>query len=242
MESKIINKAHEFFNNIGKYPNMIKINPANADLFTTFQNFRKNTTIPFGIGEISGMAVVCTQDDQDRLSENTIQFWVNGELLGDMSLSVMEEPKKYMYTTITGVYPPEVADQILNKWQQLGFLDNLNNELKYPVSSEMEKINQFLNSLHGKYFIDEIENIVFPIIKKLLTLETNNVVYNFNVYDLLLFTNFYYPQIKQYIDDIASKTPERTFDTVLETCLILSEYYEYFLNGKGFTEFLQSKH
>jgi hypothetical protein len=241
MENKIINKAHEFFNNVGRYPNMIKINPDMMDLFKTFKNFSPNSTLPFGIGEIGGMGVVCIQEEYNLLPDNTVQFWSNSELLGDLFLGEVIKETRYMYVINTGTYDPDTAIEILNKWDHLGFLTNLKEELKMPISIEMEKIYLFLNSLSGKYFIENIENYVYPIIKKLLTIETQEIAYNFNVYDVLLFTNFYYPQIKQYIDDIAARTPERTFDTVLETCLILCEYYEHFLNGRSFSEFLETK-
>jgi hypothetical protein len=242
MENKIINKAHEFFNNVGRYPNLIKINSNMEDLFKTFRNFNHNTTMPFGIGEIGGMAVMCIQEEQNLLPNMTVQYWSNSELLGDLFLGEgIPQPKEYMYMICTGSYDSETSVQVLNKWDGLGFLSNIDEELKPPIATEMEKMHQFLNMLNGQYFIEGIENIVYPIIKKLLTIEKTDKTYNFNVYDVLLFTNFYYPQIKKYIDDIASKTPEKTFDTVLETCLILCEYYEHFLNGKGFSEFLLTK-
>jgi len=240
MENNLLinKKCGEIFTSTLKFPNRIQIDESDIDLFKNLPGFSENSTTPKALGEFNNIPIVATTYP---LPQGVIEFFFNDDLLGNLILTREPATKEYRFFSTGGTLKEDKFNEIINRWEKLGFLLGLEDNLKVSVAIEMDKVTQFLSSLNGRYFIDDMDIIIYPLVRKILTMDKITDTYPLNVYDFLLFTNFYYPNIKNFVEDNVEKTPNAfpdDFNPITEACLILCEYYEHFIKGISLNDFI----
>jgi hypothetical protein len=234
-------KTNIIYNERGIFINILKTNTEVCEFLKKHPLFSKGSTVPGAIGELSNYIIV----EEKSVKPNIVELWNENELMGEVLLNNNETPSnqaKYLFTTSTIKERYEEETVVVNKWVKSGFLVDYteNDRPLSEVSYEFEKAVEYLDSLHGSYFIDKLSQFIFPLMAYLLKLKTNGKQYPFEVYDIILFSNFYYPQIENVLKN--SNNPDNTEENIpSKASLIMAEYYPSFLDGVKLMDFLAKK-